>query len=122
MVFPCKSIRLGFVKKVSHTSFSTGTASASTRRASSLAGGRSTSRLLRLALRTCLTERLANEFYGHTVVDWRQTMEGEIAKQHAVSICEQRVSIVEREEGLVVTLASRIILARRVQRVLHVIT
>ena len=29
------------------------------------------------------------------MVDWRQMMEGEIAEQHAVSICEQRVSVVE---------------------------
>jgi hypothetical protein len=53
MVFPCKNIRLGLLKKGSHTWFSTDTASASTRRASSLAGGRSVvgaGRLLRLAL------------------------------------------------------------------------
>jgi hypothetical protein len=104
MVFPCKNIRLGLLRKRSHTSFSTDTANASTRRASSLAGGRSivgAGRLLRLALQTWSTEKRAINFCEHTKVDWEQMAEGGIPMQHVGCICGHR-GVVEREEGPVV--------------------
>ena len=104
MVFPSKNVRLGLVKKKYHTSFSTDTASASTRRASSLAGGRSVvgaGRLLRLTLQTWSTEGRAVNFCEHTMVDWQQMAEGEILKQHVGCICGYR-GVIEGKGGPVV--------------------